>query len=158
MTMKRLTVVALASILILSFVGLLRAEGVLKTGMDSPQQVVQTRKYLMHTAKLNAEDAAQKFEAGNIGAIQANGAALELSAKVMPPLYKEKYEGAYAGQGKYFKGAATADFEAAAETMRAAAQQVRMSAEKGDRDAVAQAMGEVQQTCGACHKAYRGDF
>ena len=156
--MKRLTVVALAAILILSIAGLLQAEGVLKTGMDSPQQIVNTRKYLMHTAKLNVEDAAQKFEAGNIGAIQANGAALALSAKVMPPLYKEKYEGAYAGQGKYFKGAAPADFEAAAESMHTSAQQVRLTAEKGDKDVVAQAMGDVLQSCGACHKAYRGDF
>jgi cytochrome c556 len=156
--MKRIITVVLAAALVFSVAGLLWAEGVLKTGLDSPRQIVHTRKYLMHTAKLNVEDAAAKFEAGDFGAIQANGAALVLSAKVMPPLYKEKHAQAYTGQGKYFKGAAPADLEAAAEAMRAAAQQVRMSAEKGDKNGAAQAMGQLQQSCGACHKAYRGDF
>ena len=156
--MKRFTVALLASILVLSLVGRLWAEGVLKTDMDSPQQVVKTRKYLMQTVKLNVEDAAKKFEAGQIGAIAANGAALALSAKVMPPLYKDKHEDAYAGKGKYFKGAAPADFEAAAESMRLGAQEVRANAEKGDKNALAQAMGTMQQSCGACQKAYRGDF
>ncbi len=156
--MKRFKVALLVSILVLSLVGMLWAEGVLKTDMDSPQQVVKTRKYLMQTVKLNAEDAAKKFEAGQIGAIAANGAALALSAKVMPPLYRDRHEGAYAGKGKYFKGAAPADFEAAAEVMRLAAQQVRQNAEKGDQDALARAMGALQQSCGACHQPYRGDF
>ena len=156
--MKRFGVVMLVLVLVLAAAGLLWAEGVLKTGMDSPQQIVKTRKYLMQTAKLNAADAAKKFEAGNVGDLQANGAALALAAKVMPPLYKDKYETAYDGKGKYYKGAVPGDFEAAAEVMRAAAQAVRMNAEKGDKQAAAAAMGELQQSCGACHKAYRGNF
>ena len=156
--MKRSIVASVALILVLSVSGLIWAEGVLKTDMDSPQQIVKTRKYLMQSVKLNAADAAKKFEAGNIGDLQANGAALALAAKVMPPLYKNKYETAYDGKGKYYKGAAPGDFEAASEVMRSAAQAVRMNAEKGDNQAAAVAMGELQQSCGACHKAYRGNF
>lgn len=156
--MKRFKVVVWASVLVLSVAGLLWAQGVLQTDMGSAKQVVKTRKYLMHAVKLNVGDAAAKFEAGRIADIQANGAAIALAAKVAPPLYKEKHAGAYDGTGKYYKGAPAADFEAASETMRVAAQQLRMHAEKGDADGVAQAMGRLQQSCGACHKPYRGAF
>jgi cytochrome c556 len=148
----------MASLLVVSITSLLRAQGVLQTDLGSAQQVVKTRKYLMQTVKLNSADAAKKFEAGQLADIPANGAALALSAKVMPPLYREKHEAAYDGKGKFFKGAAPADFEAACEAMRVAAQNVRMNAEKGDKAGVAQAMGQLEQSCGACHNTYRGSF
>jgi cytochrome c556 len=156
--MKRLVSVSLGLFLVLALTGTLWSQGVLKTGMDSALQVVQTRKYLMDTVKLNVEDAAKKFEADRLGDIQANGAAVSLAAKVMPPLFREKHEAVYDGQGKFFKGAEPAAFEAACETMRTAAQNVRMSAEKGDKAEVMAAMGALQQSCGACHSAYRGSF
>lgn len=156
--MKRFAIAALVSVLVLSVAGLLWAQGVLQTDMGSAQQVVKARKYLMHAVKLNVGDAAAKFEAGRIADIQANGAAIALAAKVAPPLYRETLESAYDGTGKYYKGAPPGDFEAASEAMRVAAQQVRTSAEKGDRDGVARAMGQLQESCGACHKPYRGSF
>lgn len=156
--MRRWIVGSVILVLTLSFAGMLYAEGVLKTDMRSSEQVVKTRKYLMHAIKLNVGDAAEKFEAGNIADIQANGAALALMGKVMPPLYKDIHEDAYSGKGKYYKGAAPADFEAAAEVFRVAAQNLRMQAEKGDKEGVVQAMGQLQQSCSACHDAYRGEY
>jgi cytochrome c556 len=156
--MKRLSVVSLGLFLVLAVTGTLWSQGVLKTGMDSPLQIVKTRKYLMHTVRLNFEDGAKKFEAGRLGDIQANGAAAALAAKVMPPLFRERHETAYDGQGKFFKGAEPEVFEAACEAMRAAAQNVRISAEKVDKAGVMEAMGALQQSCGTCHNAYRGSF
>ncbi len=156
--MKRAMAVAMAALSVVFIAGLLQAEGVLQTDMGSAQQVVKTRKYLMEMVKMNTADAAKKFEAGQLGDIQANGAAVALAAKVMPPLYKEKHEAAYDGRGKFFKGANPADFEAASEAMRLAAQDVRRNAEKADKTGVAQAMGQLEQSCGACHNAYRGSF
>lgn len=156
--MKHLTATCLGLFLVLSITGALWAEGVLKTGMESADQVVKTRKYLMHAIKVNVDDAAKKFEADRIGDIQANGATVALAAKVMPPLYREKHEAAYDGQGKFFKGAEPAAFEGVSEALRSAAQNLRMSAEKNDKAGVIQAMGALQQSCGACHNAYRGNF
>lgn len=156
--MRRWMVGSFIVVLTLLIAGMLYAEGVLKTDMRSPNQVVKARKYLMWAAKMNVGDAAKKFEAGNITDIQANGAALALMGKVMAPLYKDTHESAYNGEGKYYKGAAPADFEAAAEKFRLAAQTVRMQAEKGDKDGVANAMGLLQKSCGACHDAYRGKY
>jgi cytochrome c556 len=156
--MRRWIVGSVVVMLTLLVAGMLYAEGVLKTDMRSPEQIVKARKYLMQAVKLNVGDAAKKFEAGNMADIQANGAALALMGKVMPPLYKDTHETAYSGKGKYYKGAAPADFEAAAEKFRVAAQTVRMQAEKGNKDGVAKAMGQLQQSCGACHEAYRGKY
>jgi cytochrome c553 len=69
--MKRLSVVSLGLFLVLAVTGTLWSQGVLKTGMDSPLQIVKTRKYLMHTVRLNFEDGAKKFEAGVMEAMGA---------------------------------------------------------------------------------------
>ncbi|MBI9086463.1 MAG: cytochrome c [Desulfobacterales bacterium] len=147
-----------AGILVLAVAGLLWAGGVLPVADGSPQQVVAARKAMMQAIKLNLGDIGKKFEAGTLADIAANAASVEVMGRVMPPLYREKHESAYTGKGKYFTGAAPADFEAAAETFRAAAQKVNDGAAAGDKAAVAAGVGEVQASCGACHKAYRGAF
>ena len=156
--MRQVKVWTVAGVLVLAVVGLLWAGGVLPVGDGSPQQVVAARKAMMKAIKLNMGDIGKKFEAGATADIAANGASVEVMGQLMPPLYREKHESAYTGKGKYFTGAAPADFEAAAERFRAAAQKIKDGAAAGDKAAVAAGVGEVQASCGGCHKAYRGKF
>ncbi len=138
--------------------GVLWADGVLTTALDSPGRIVQARKAMMQAIKANMGDMAQKFEAGSVSAMAANAMGVAVMAQVMPPLYKETYTEVYGGQGKYFKGAAPAEFEAACQSFYAAAQAVGAAAAKNDKSAAAAAMVTAQQSCGACHKAYRGKY
>lgn len=147
-----------AGILILAVAGLLWAGGVLPVADGSPQQVVAARKAMMQAIKLNLGDIGKKFEAGALADIAANAASVEVMGQLMPTLYQAKHESAYTGTGSYFTGAVPADFEAAAENFRAAAQKVKDGAAAGDKASVAAAMGDIQGSCGACHKAYRGKF
>ncbi len=156
--MKKMVMVGISIILIVCGAGLLWADGVLTTALDSPAQIVQARKAMMKAIKANMGDMAQKFEAGSVSAISANALGVAVMAQVMPPLYKETYSDVYGGKGKYFKGAAPADFEAACQSFYTAAQAVAAGAGKNDKSAVAAAMVQVQQSCGACHKAYRGKY
>lgn len=156
--MRNLKIGATVGILVLAVAGLLWAGGVLPVADGSPGQVVAARKAMMQAIKLNMGDIGKKFEAGALADIAANGASVEVMGQLMPPLYREKHESAYMGKGKYFTGASPADFEAAAERFRAAAQKIKDGAAAGDKAAVAAGVGEVQASCGGCHKAYRGAF
>jgi len=156
--MRHLKIAAMTGAMVMAVAGLLWAGGVLPVGDASPQQVVAARKAMMHAIKANMGDIGKKFEAGALADIRANAASAEVMGRLMPPLYGKKHESAYSGKGKYFTGAAPADFEAASERFRAAAEKVQAGAAAGDKAAVGAAMGEVQGSCGACHKAYRGKF
>jgi len=156
--MRHLKVAAMTVAMVLAVAGMLWAGGVLPVMDASPDQVVSARKAMMKAIKVNMGDIGKKFEAGAIADIQANAAAVEIMGRLMPTLYGQKYESAYSGKGKYFTGAAPADFEAASEKFRSAAEQVLAGAKAGDKAAVGAAMGAAQGSCGACHKAYRGKF
>ena len=156
--MKKTTVGVFAGSMVLAAAGLLWAGGVLPMDLGDGAQVVAARKDMMRAMKLNMGDIGNKFQAGGVGAIPANAAALEIMGRVMPPLYRERHESAYSGKGKYFTGGDSAGFAAASEKFRLAAQKALDGARAGDKDAVAAAMGELGGSCGACHKAYRGSF
>lgn len=148
----------LATTLLLAAAGVLWAAEVVTTDLGSGQKVVQARKALMQAIKLNMADAGQKFEAGAIGAIQANGVALEAMGRVIPPLFRDRHAEVYTGTGSYFKGGAPGDFEAAAEAYRAVAAAVSTAAVGSDREAVAAAMSALPRTCSGCHQSFRGRF
>ena len=156
--MKHLGFITMSGGLVLSLAGVLWAAGVIPAGMGSAEEIVSARKALMMAVKLNMDDVKQKDAKGDIGDIQANALSVDVMARMMPPLYREKHEAAYTGKGKYFKGAPPAEFEAICEKLREAAQGLFDSAAKGDKPGIKSGTGRVYQTCGVCHKAYRGDF
>lgn len=156
--MKPVFVTVVSFVLVALAAGTMWAGGVLPTDMGSPQQVVSARKAMMHAVKLDMGDMGKKFESGALADIQANAASVAVLARLMPPLYREPHEAAYDGKGKFFKGAAPGEMEAASEALRAGAQAAFDAAATGDKPAVAAAVGQMQQACGACHKAFRGSF
>lgn len=156
--MKRVYITTIGSILVLGLAGLLWANGVIPMDMGSAKEIVSARKALMVAIKLNMDDVKQKADKDDLGDIQANAAALDVMARVMPPLYRQKHEDVYTGKGKYYKGAPPAEFELICENLQFAAKGLFDSASKKDKAGVKTGIGKVYQTCGVCHKAYRGDF
>ena len=139
-------------------VGLNWGSSVIKTDMSAPTDVVQTRKALMMAIKVNMDDVAQKIKANQIKGISANAMAIDVMARVIPPLYREKHADAYNGKGNYYKGAPAAEIEAIALKLSRAAQVLLSGAKADDKKAVQGGVGKVYQTCGLCHKKYRAKF
>jgi cytochrome c556 len=150
---------ALASVLFCILVsGWLWADGVVPTDMDSPKDIVQTRKALMMGIKMNMDDVTQKLKQGNLEDIQANAQAIDVMARLLPPLYRDAHKEAYTGTGNFFKGAPAADIQAIAVKLSTAAQALKTAAANKDKGALQTNIGKVYQTCGSCHKPYRGKF
>ena len=156
--MKRWIIVSLVIGLFFMCAGLLYAGGVMKTDMNSGEEVVKTRKFLMHTLGFNLKDIGPKFEAGKIADVKANASSIALAAMVMPPLFKEKYEAVYTGKGKYYKGAVPAEFEAAAEKLLESADALMKAADAGNAGAAKEALIGLPLSCKGCHTAYQGTF
>jgi len=145
----------LAGVLVAGGVG---AQSVLKTDMGSGRQIVETRKFLMNTLKDLLTDLNQRAKgiAPREAGIQASG--IEAIARVLPPLFRDPHSAEYPVKGSdaYFKGASPADFEAASEKLRSAAEALRTASGKGDRGGMESAVGGIGPACGACHSAFRG--
>lgn len=156
--MKKVRIAMACSALLLGLAGVLWANGIIPTDMGSAKEIVSARKALMVSIKLSMDDVKQKAGKGDLSDIQANASAVDVMARVMPPLYRQKHEDAYQGKGKFFKGAPPAEFELICENLQLAAKELFESASKKDKEGVKTGIGKVYQTCGVCHKAYRGDF
>jgi hypothetical protein len=148
----------MAVVFIITTSGISYAQDVLKSDMKDGVQVVKARKSLMQAVNANIQDADQKLKAGNVKEIGANGINIVAIATVLPPFFKEAHEKAYPIEGSqtFFKGAPAAEFEAAADKMRAAGMEIRQAAEKGDKAGVEAGIKSVKSSCGGCHSAFRG--
>jgi cytochrome c556 len=156
--MKAFKISFLSVLLLVLGGGLIWGNGVVPTDMNSPKDIVQARKALMMAIKTNMDDAAQKLKQGNVKDIQANARAVDVMARLIPPLYRDTYKEVYTGEGNFFKGAPAAEIQAIAAKLSAAAQ-VLQNAAAGENKGAAQAgIGKVYQSCGLCHKPYRGKF
>ncbi len=160
---KKSIVLGVACFLILAGGGILDAHyarKVLNTDMDDASQIVATRKFLMQAVRGNMIDMNKKLKAGNIADTATNGTDIAALAVVLPPLFKEVYKDRYPFEGSktYFKGAAPAAFESAADKMRAAGMDINNAAEKGDQAGVEAGLGALKSSCGGCHSAFRGKY
>ena len=155
----KITQRTLIALLILLFApGILWAGSVVPTGMDDPGVVIQTRKAAMHAIKMNMDDVNKKLNDKKYKDIQANAKAVDALARVLPPLYKEVLKDAYDGKGTYYKGAPGNEIESISEKMSIAAQSIFSAAGSEKKSDIAAGMATVYQTCGMCHKKYRGKF
>jgi cytochrome c556 len=136
------------------------AEGVLKTDMGDPSQVVMVRKGCMEAIKGNMIDINKKLKAAHIQDIAVNGGNIAALASVLPVLYKETYKEVYPFKGSktYYKGAPATEFETAAEKMRSAGMGVKAVADKNDKAGIGGAMESLMSSCGGCHSAFRGKY
>ena len=138
--------------------GSIWGDGIVPADMNSPKDVVQARKALMMAIKANMDDVNQKLKQGALKDIQANAQAVDVMARLMPPLFREVYQDAYTGKGTFFKGAPAAEIQAMAARLSAAAQELQAAAAGEDKGAVQAGIGKIYQSCGVCHKPYRGKF
>ena len=160
---KKSMIIGLVCVFFLTAGSILSAhyvQSVLKTDMGDASQVVATRKFLMQAVRGNMIDMNQKLKAGNIKDAALNGTSIAALATLLPPLYKEVHKDLYPFEGSktYFKGAAPAAFESAADKMRAAGMDIKNAAEKGDQAGVKAGLGALKSSCGGCHSAFRGKY
>ena len=144
--------------LVLISAGAIWAGNVLDTDMEEPGKIVQARKTAMHAIKLNMDDANVKAKNKNLKSIQANAIAVDALARILPPLYKDAHKGAYDGTGVFYKGAPSMEIEKISNGLSDAAQIMLSGASGEDSKLIKDGIGKVYQTCGACHKKYRGKF
>ena len=156
--MKIAKSILIAVLTILFASSVLWGGGVVPTEMDDPGSVIQTRKAAMHAIKMNMDDVKKKLSDKRYKDIQANAKAVDALARVLPPLYKEVLKDAYDGTGTFYKGAPASEIESNADKMSLAAQAVFSAAGSENKADIAAGMGSVYQTCGMCHKKYRGKF
>lgn len=138
--------------------GLLWGNGIVPTDMNSPGDIVHARKALMQAIKSNMEDVAQKLKQGNLKEIQANAQAVDVMARLIPPLYREVYKSVYTGEGSFFKGAPAGEIQALAAKLSGASQKLQTAAADENKGAVQAGIGMVYQSCGLCHEPYRGKY
>ena len=160
---KKSIVLGVACFLVLAAGGILYAhyaQKVLNTDMSDASQVVATRKFLMQAVKGNMIDMNKKLKADNVPDTTTNGTDIAAMAVVLPPLFKEVHKDLYPFEGSktYFKGAAPAAFESAADKMRASGMDIKNAAEKGDQAGVKAGLGALKSSCGGCHSAFRGKY
>ncbi len=136
------------------------AEGVLKTDMGDPSQVVMVRKGCMEAIKGNMIDINKKLKAAHIQDIAVNGGNIAALASVLPVLYNETFKDVYPFKGSktYYRGATAKEFEAASEKMRSAGMGVKAVADRNDKAGMSAAMESLMAACGGCHSAFRGKY
>jgi len=156
--MKTLKIVLVGVLYWVLISGWLWADGVVPSDMNSPKDIVQARKALMMGIKMNMDDVTQKLKQGNVKDIQANAQAIDVMARLLPPLYRDTHKEVYTGKGNFFKGAPAAEIQAIAVKLSTAAQALKTAAANEEKGAVQTNIGKVYQTCGLCHKPYRGKF
>ncbi len=156
--MKAIKILFLSALLVALGGGSIWGDGVVPADMSSPKDIVHARKALMMAIKTNMDDATLKLKQGNIKDIQANALAVDVMARVIPPLYREVHKEVYSGEGNFFKGAPAAEIQALATKLSTAAQSLNSAAANEDKGAVQAGIGNVYQSCGLCHKPYRGKF
>ena len=160
---KKILIWGFACLLVLATGTLLYAhyaEGVLKTDMGEPVQVVMVRKGCMEAIKGNMIDINKKLKAAHIQDIAVNGGNIAALASVLPVLYNETFKNVYPFKGSkiYYKGATAKEFEAASEKMRSAGMGVKAVADRNDKAGMSAAMESLMAACGGCHSAFRGKY
>ena len=156
--MKAFKVMLMSVLLSVLGVGWLWGGGFILTDMNSPKEIVQARKALMMAIKINMDDVKQKLKQGHFKDIQANAQAIDVMARIMPPLYQKPHKEAYTGTGNFFKGAPADEIQGIAAKLSTAAQALQTAAAAEQKGAIQAGIGKVYQTCGFCHKPYRGKF
>jgi cytochrome c556 len=156
--MKAFKVMLMSVLLSVLGVGWLWGGGVIPTDMNAPKEIVQARKALMMAIKMNMDDVKQKLKQGHLKDIQANAQAIDVMARMLPPLYQKTHKEAYTGTGNFFKGAPAEEIQGIAAKLSAAAQALKAAAAGENKGAVQAGIGKVYQSCGLCHKPYRGKF
>jgi cytochrome c556 len=158
MKKKPLTIVSLI-ILACVIAATIYAQGVLKQGQSSPEQVVAARKFAMRTMAANAGEIRGKIKAENIKGVAANARSIAALATFLPLVYNEKYRDVYPVAGsKYFYKAEISDVEAAFEDLRAQAEELMRLAAADDKSGVEAQARKLLGTCGGCHKPARGKY
>ena len=156
--MKPLRTGFLTIALLLFVSGILWAGNIIKTDMRGPKDVVDARKTLMKAIKFSMDDVNAKRTDKNLEGIQANAMAIDAMARVIPPLFKQRHENVYTGQGTYYKGADPSKIEAISRDLSGSAQTLLSGAASQDEKVIKDAIAGAYQTCMACHKKYRGMF
>jgi cytochrome c556 len=156
--MKYFKTILMTGFLLIMACGLIWGDGIVPTDMNSPKDIVQARKALMMAIKMNMDDVKQKLKQGHLKDIQANAQAIDVMARILPPLYQKTHKEAYTGTGNFFKGAPAEEIQSIAAKLSAAAQALQTAAAGEQKGAIQAGIGKVYQTCGLCHKPYRGKF
>jgi hypothetical protein len=114
----------------------------------------------MEAVKENMVAINKRLGEGNAREAAVNGETIAAIATVLPPVFRETYQGVYPvkGSNSFFKGAEPVPFEGAAEALRAAAMEVKKAAEAKDAEGLKKAVRTLGASCGACHAAYRGSY
>ena len=136
------------------------AEGVLGTGMDSPDGVVKARKLTMKAIADNMKDIGDKLKRGQVEDVAVNAGSIGAMAALLPPLFKEKYESAYPVEGSnaFYKGGAAVDFENASAQLKNGADYLLAAAGKNDKAGAQTGFEMLKSSCGACHSVFRGKY
>jgi cytochrome c556 len=156
--MKTFKIISASVLFLVMGGGLLWGDGVVPTDMNSPKDIVQARKALMMAIKMNMDDVKQKLKQGHLKDIQANAQAIDVMARILPPLYQKTHKEAYTGTGNFFKGAPAETIQDIAAKLSTAAQALQTAAAGEQKGAIQAGIGKIYQTCGLCHKPYRGKF
>jgi cytochrome c556 len=160
---RKIVICGLVGPVILATATLLYAhftDGVLKTDMSDPAQVVDVRKAFMQAIRSNMIDLNKKLKTGRIEDMAVNGGNIAALATVLPVLYEKVYKDVYPVEGSntYFKGAKPAAFEAASDRLRSAGADIGMAAEKKNKAGVEAGLESLKASCGGCHSAFRGKY
>ena len=156
--MSTFKIIFISVLVLLTSIGLLWGQGIVPTDMNSPKDIVQARKALMLAIKLNMDDVKAKMKLERPDMIRANAQTLDVLARLIPPLYRDALKEAYEGTGNYFKGAPAEVIQSIAAKLSKAAQKLGSAAAAEDMAAIQSGVGNIFQTCGACHTPYRGKF
>ncbi len=148
------------SVLVCFISAMVYAQGVLNSGQQSPEQVVSARKFAMVALAANAGDLGAKIKAGKIKEIVTHATSIAALATFLPLVYEKTYPEVYPVKGSkyFFKGATSAQIEAAAENMRVQAEKLMRLAAANDKSAVEAQVGNLFGSCGGCHKQLRGKY
>ncbi len=159
--MKKKVLTSLSFVVLFCFISaMVYAQGVLKPGRLSPEQVVSARKFAMGALAANAGDIDAKIKAGNIKEVVTHATSIAALATFLPLVYEETHSEVYPVKGSkyFFKGAVSAPIEAAAENLRVQAEKLMKLAAANDKSAVEVQVGNLFGSCGGCHKQFRGKY
>ena len=152
-----MTILALA---LLGAAAELFATDVLLPGQSSPAQVVAARKYAMMSIGGLVGDIKAKIGAGRVKAVSASARAMASLATFIPLVFKDTYAEVYPVEGSkyFFKGGDAAAIAAKAGGLNAAAEQLALLADGGDKAGAEAQANQLLAACGACHTPFRGQY
>jgi len=159
--MKKVILTGLSLAVLVCFISaMVYAQGVLTPGQLSPEQVVSARKFAMGALAANAGDLGKKIKAGKIKEVVTHAASIAALATFLPLVFEKTYPEVYPVKGSkyFFKGAAPEQIEAAAENLRVQAEKLMRLAAANDKSAVEAQLGNLFSSCGGCHKPLRGKY